>query len=58
LLARSADVIALMRESGSVALGIIAVVNGLVGAILAFVGRFSSSGSARRSMSRTSLALP
>jgi phospholipid/cholesterol/gamma-HCH transport system permease protein len=38
LLARSADVIALMRESGSGALGIIAVVNGLVGAILAFVG--------------------
>ena len=38
LLARSADVIALMRESGGGALGIIAVVNGLVGAILAFVG--------------------
>jgi phospholipid/cholesterol/gamma-HCH transport system permease protein len=38
LLARSADLIALMRESGSGALGIIAVVNGLVGAILAFVG--------------------
>jgi phospholipid/cholesterol/gamma-HCH transport system permease protein len=38
LLARSGDVIALMRESGGGALGIIAVVNGLVGAILAFVG--------------------
>jgi phospholipid/cholesterol/gamma-HCH transport system permease protein len=38
LLARSSDVIALMRESGGGALGIIAVVNGLVGAILAFVG--------------------
>jgi phospholipid/cholesterol/gamma-HCH transport system permease protein len=38
LRARATDVIALMRESGSGALGIIAVVNGLVGAILAFVG--------------------
>jgi phospholipid/cholesterol/gamma-HCH transport system permease protein len=38
LRARPADVIALMRESGLAALGIIAVVNGLVGAILAFVG--------------------
>src|SRR5258706_1908259 len=36
--ARASDVVALMRESGSGALGIIAVVNGLVGAILAFVG--------------------
>lgn len=38
LRARPADVIALMRESGSGAVGIIAIVNGLVGAILAFVG--------------------
>src|SRR5260221_7949205 len=38
LQARLADTIALMRESGSGALGIIAIVNGLVGAILAFVG--------------------
>jgi phospholipid/cholesterol/gamma-HCH transport system permease protein len=38
LRARGADVIALMQESGGGALGIIAVVNGLVGAILAFVG--------------------
>jgi phospholipid/cholesterol/gamma-HCH transport system permease protein len=38
LRARASDVVALMRESGSGALGIIAVVNGLVGAILAFVG--------------------
>jgi phospholipid/cholesterol/gamma-HCH transport system permease protein len=38
LRARAADVIQLMRESGGGALGIIAVVNGLVGAILAFVG--------------------
>lgn len=38
LCTRASDVVALMRESGSGALGIIAVVNGLVGAILAFVG--------------------
>jgi phospholipid/cholesterol/gamma-HCH transport system permease protein len=38
LRARAADVVALMRESGSGAVGIIAIVNGLVGAILAFVG--------------------
>jgi phospholipid/cholesterol/gamma-HCH transport system permease protein len=36
--ARPADMITLMRESGVNALGIVAVVNGLVGAILAFVG--------------------
>jgi len=38
LRARSIDVIALMQESGVGALGIVTVVNGLVGAILAFVG--------------------
>ncbi|MBV8398824.1 MAG: ABC transporter permease, partial [Acetobacteraceae bacterium] len=36
--AQASDLITLMRESGSGALGIVAVVNCLVGAILAFVG--------------------
>ncbi len=35
---RAVDVMQLMREAGAGAVGIIAVVNGLVGAILAFVG--------------------
>lgn len=35
---RGVDVLILMRESGAGALGIVAIVNGLVGAILAFVG--------------------
>ena len=35
---RAVDVLQLMREAGASAVGIIAVVNGLVGAILAFVG--------------------
>ena len=38
LLARPADVIALMREAGASALAIVTVVNSLTGAILAFVG--------------------
>jgi len=38
LRARASDVLVLMQESGSGALGIVAVVNALVGAILAFVG--------------------
>jgi len=38
LQARTTDLTALMQECGSQALGIITVVNGLVGAILAFVG--------------------
>lgn len=38
LQARATDVVALMQECGSQALGIVTVVNGLVGAILAFVG--------------------
>ena len=35
---RSSDIVALMREAGAGALGIVAIVNGLVGGILAFVG--------------------
>ena len=35
---RGADVLQFMREAGAAALGIVAIVNGLVGAILAFVG--------------------
>jgi phospholipid/cholesterol/gamma-HCH transport system permease protein len=35
---RSSDIVALMRESGAGALGIVAIVNSLVGGILAFVG--------------------
>lgn len=35
---RAVDVLQLMREAGAGALGIVAIVNGLVGAILAFVG--------------------
>jgi phospholipid/cholesterol/gamma-HCH transport system permease protein len=35
---RAVDVLQLMREAGAEALGIVAIVNGLVGAILAFVG--------------------
>ena len=35
---RAIDVIKLIREAGAGALGIVAIVNGLVGAILAFVG--------------------
>jgi phospholipid/cholesterol/gamma-HCH transport system permease protein len=35
---RSVDVVALMREAGAGALGIVAIVNSLVGGILAFVG--------------------
>jgi phospholipid/cholesterol/gamma-HCH transport system permease protein len=35
---RAVDVFQLMREAGAEALGIVAIVNGLVGAILAFVG--------------------
>jgi phospholipid/cholesterol/gamma-HCH transport system permease protein len=35
---RSGDIVALMRESGAGALGIVAIVNSLVGGILAFVG--------------------
>ena len=35
---RAADVLELMRDAGAGALGIVAVVNGLVGAIIAFVG--------------------
>jgi phospholipid/cholesterol/gamma-HCH transport system permease protein len=35
---RRADVLALMRDSGAAALGIVAIANFLVGAILAFVG--------------------
>ena len=35
---RGADVLLFMREAGANALGIVAIVNGLVGAILAFVG--------------------
>ncbi len=35
---RAVDVLQLMREAGATALGIVAIVNGLVGAILAFVG--------------------
>jgi phospholipid/cholesterol/gamma-HCH transport system permease protein len=36
--ARTGDVVQLMREAGAEALGIVAICNGLVGAILAFVG--------------------
>ena len=36
--ARASDLLVLMQERGAGALGIVAVVNGLVGAILAFVG--------------------
>ena len=35
---RSSDIVALMREAGAGALGIVAIVNSLVGGILAFVG--------------------
>ncbi len=35
---RAVDVVELIREAGAGALGIVAIVNGLVGAILAFVG--------------------
>lgn len=35
---RAADVLVLMREAGASALGIVAICNGLVGGILAFVG--------------------
>jgi phospholipid/cholesterol/gamma-HCH transport system permease protein len=35
---RAADVLELMRDAGAGALGIVAIVNGLVGAIIAFVG--------------------
>jgi phospholipid/cholesterol/gamma-HCH transport system permease protein len=35
---RAVDVLQLMREAGAGAVGIVAIVNGLVGAILAFVG--------------------
>ena len=35
---RAVDVVELIREAGADALGIVAIVNGLVGAILAFVG--------------------
>jgi len=38
LYARAADIALLMQECGAGALGIVAVVNGLIGAILAFVG--------------------
>jgi len=38
LYARGADIAVLMQECGAGALGIVAVVNGLIGAILAFVG--------------------
>jgi phospholipid/cholesterol/gamma-HCH transport system permease protein len=35
---RAQDVLQLMRESGAAALGIVAIVNGMIGGILAFVG--------------------
>ena len=35
---RGADVLELMREAGAAALAIVAIVNGLIGGILAFVG--------------------
>jgi phospholipid/cholesterol/gamma-HCH transport system permease protein len=38
LATRLEDIIGLMRENGAGALGIVAIVNGLVGAILAFIG--------------------